>query len=710
MQYLFSKIGFTMLAAALIASFLEKSLCAGAAVLLLAAGIVCAAALKNAKTAGVCLISAAAGFALVFISLLGSYYPAKALGGMNAEIEGIVTEISAGNGKAVYTVETSAVHLENAPQKLKLKLSGFGEFDLAQNDKIKCSVLFYTSSGENLTDTLSDRSGGVSVYAFMNSQPEVTGHGGSGIAHMISSLRGKISDIIDSLYPGESAALMRQMLIGVKSEDSAELRDSFRRAGISHILVISGAHLMMITGSIEKFITFRRKRTLKLILLFAVAALYMAVSGFGLSVLRAGFTYFVYIITRLLYARSAKIDNLGIAVAVILVINPLACCDVGFLMSVSATAGIIFLQRPIATRAYVRFPKLRRGFWRFAWQSFSVSVAASVFALPISMLAFGGTSVLAPITGIFAAIFAKYMLIFGFLSVIFGAFPLLNMFAAFAAFLARICENLLCGEASFFAELPFAYIETKYEWMSIWILGTLVLFALPLLIKKSTKYIKYSAVFSSFVLVFGVLVSTALYSGTVNTEIIPLCEGMAVRCSKNGSAVLITSGMSMDDYNRLGIKGGKADILVCLDSKNTPSELEAARELLPKTAVFTYEDSAERFENSAAFESGTLNFWEDASVQILNKDVFAVDTGEISILYISEKCDIMELEPRYRRASIVILDGVSPEGFSVLRPKYTLVCGEAVPFGTEGEIISLGESEASFRSRGENIRKAGFWQ
>lgn len=705
MRFLFAKIGFTMLAAAFAASFLEKTLCAGTALLLLLLGTICAVALKKAKTLAVCLFSAAAGFILIFANLSVSYYPAKSLGGLRADIEGTVTEISAGNGKAVYTVETSSVSLENAPQKLKVKLSGFGEYDLSEYDKISCNALFYASSGGYLTERLYDRSGGVSLYAFIDAEPEITGKESGTLRCAISALREKISAIVDEFYSGDGAALMKQMLIGERGETSSVITDSFRRAGISHIVVISGVHLMIVMSIVGKLLAFWRKRALKSALMIAVIVIYMLVAGCGFSVLRAGFTYIMFILTKLILVQAERLESLGVAIAVIIFINPLACCDIGFLLSVFASAGIILIKDPIEAGIYRRLPRLWGKTPRYVREAFVISCAAYVFVLPVTMLAFDGVSALAPVTNVFTAFFASEVLTFGFLSVALGAVPFLGIFAAFAAFIAQLFEYLLLAAARLFAAIPFAYIDMDYEWAAAWVFGSLLLFALPAAVKRSAKYVKYSAVFSAFLLVFGILAREALFAGTLSTEVIPLCNGTAVRCSNGSSSVLITEGLSGDDYYRLGLSCKKAEVLVSLNAESAPAEFLAAKNLSAKTAVFTYEDSAERYEGAATAESGTVTFWDGAEINIVNSEVFAVDMGEISILYISENCDIMEIAPRLRKAQIVILSGAAPKEYPELRPEYTLLCGGSVPFGTEEKVIILGEKEVNFRTRGENIRK-----
>ena len=56
----------------------------------------------------------------------------------------------------------------------------------------------------------------------------------------------------------------------------------------------------------------------------------------------------------------------------------------------------------------------------------------------------------------------------------------------------------------------------------------------------------------------------------------------------------------------------------------------------------------------------------------------------------------MDMEPKFRKADIVILDGVSPEDFSVLRCDYLVLRKLGGYYSGTNEIITLKNGEASF--------------
>ena len=152
MPYKFIKFGGFMLVAAFISSFLSPELSAVTGGILIFAGIVFVFTVKGFNFVKLCIFGAAAGAILVSANLFLSYYPAQALCGEKAAITGTVTEISAGSGRPVYTVETESIGISGAPQQVKIRITGFFETKLSPYDKIKCTVTFAESSAAKQED------------------------------------------------------------------------------------------------------------------------------------------------------------------------------------------------------------------------------------------------------------------------------------------------------------------------------------------------------------------------------------------------------------------------------------------------------------------------------------------------------------------------------------------------------------------------------
>lgn len=212
---------------------------------------------------------------------------------------------------------------------------------------------------------------------------------------------------------------------------------------------------------------------------------------------------------------------------------------------------------------------------------------------------------------------------------------------------------------------------------------------------------------SVFLLLSGVLCQNLLCAGTVSTQIIALEEGTAVACSSGSSTVLITEGYTAKDGYKLYGKTDSPDILICLDSDGEAAELSLARKLKPKFALLSKDEAASRYYYAKRFRGGTLSFWNDAKIEIIRSGVFTLDTGDGLLLYISDEFDVMEIKPRFRRADVIIFDGVSPDSFPSLRCKYAVIRG-GYARGSAKNTITLWDGNASFRFRSGNVSKCFF--
>lgn len=708
MFYKIAKFGFVMLLAAFIASFLPPELGAAAGAIFLLGGVIFCIVFKKFGMVKLCCFAAAAGTLLVSAHLAKVYYPQKALEGVTAEITGKVLEVSPGGGNHVFTVKTDFVGADGAPQKIKVKVSGWGENYAEPYDTVSCSVTFFTFADEEISEALTNRSGGVALYGYLNSPLEVTGEYRKFPEYTVFSLREKLSSVVDKNFKGFCSSLTKQLLFGGGNLDD-EIKDAFRAAGMSHILAVSGMHLVIIMGLLERLLCYKSSdgalNTAQTLLLMGATVLYMAVAGFGMSVVRAGFMLLTSYFARLLWTKSASVDNLGFSIIAVLIIDPLACCDAGFLMSVLSSGAIILFSEPIYDFITQKLrEKEKAKFLCGLARVFSVGLAAWAATLPVAIFTFGGASLAAPFSNIIAGPLAEGAIIFGFLSVIAGLIPYGSVIAFVLAWVAQACESLLFGVAEFFGNLPFVYVYASESWIKIWLVGALILFVLALAKKENVRYLKHAALMTVFAFLCGMLSHSIMYSGTVRTEITALADGTAIWVEKDKSAVVVADGLTYKDYYKLSENGKSADVFISMSCDTSPVEFDLTNELSPKIAIHSSIDWY-MHEGATKLSAGEVKFWDGAYAKIIPEGAVEIDTGDILILYIFGECDIMDLEPRFRKADIMVLDGVSPKDYPALRCDYMVLRNRSGVFGGANEVFTLTEGELTFVSRGKNIKK-----
>ncbi len=262
----------------------------------------------------------------------------------------------------------------------------------------------------------------------------------------ISFLRSEIrKTAAESNYP----ALVISLIIGDKTELANGVTDDFSKLGISHLLAISGLHLSIVVMSFYLFLTrIGRSRRITVFLSILLTVFYMSVTGFSISVVRAGQMTIIYLITRLIRRANDSISALFTAGFFIVLGSSWSLFSLSFQLSFLATLGILMFLPP-ATDVYDRFlhdRRIKRNIFHKAVEYVIVSLystfSATLFTLPIILLVFNEVSVISPIANLFAVFFAKYFLMLAFVAVILSIIGLTPLsFACF--FVADIFADIL---------------------------------------------------------------------------------------------------------------------------------------------------------------------------------------------------------------------------------------------------------------------------
>lgn len=194
-------------------------------------------------------------------------------------------------------------------------------------------------------------------------------------------------------FPHErTAPLLTALLCGDRSGLSSATRDSFRAAGASHILALSGLHLGVIYAVITRcFSPFGGSRTaqkVRCVVTIALCGTYALMTGAGASIVRAFLFITLREILRLLpHRRMRSIDVLCAALTIQLAISPEVISSVGFQLSYLAMAGI-FLLMPVLEAWYPAGARDRFNPVRRIWTMMAMSISCQIFTAPVVWLRF----------------------------------------------------------------------------------------------------------------------------------------------------------------------------------------------------------------------------------------------------------------------------------------------------------------------------------
>jgi len=197
------------------------------------------------------------------------------------------------------------------------------------------------------------------------------------------------------------------LTLGYKDDLDPELKHRFQASGAAHILAVSGLHTGILYGILLWLLTLGGRckpryenhvaRRLISLIIIAVMGFYAWLTGLTPSVVRAVLMVTIAEIGRMAYRRPFSLNTIAAAAFIILIVRPLDLFSVSFQLSFAATTAIVASAR--------LFPSLSRYFdisisrkniggriIAYWWGIVTVSIAAQIGTLPLTMYYFGQMS------------------------------------------------------------------------------------------------------------------------------------------------------------------------------------------------------------------------------------------------------------------------------------------------------------------------------
>lgn len=253
----------------------------------------------------------------------------------------------------------------------------------------------------------------------------------------IKKIRESLKNEIDKKMNANAAPIASSLIVGDKSGLSINTRDDFSKAGISHILAISGLHMGLLAG----FVFFSLIKLLVLIPRFAtrfvvkkfaglatipIAFLYLLLSGVSFSALRAFIMITIAMIAIIINQNPISLRSTAFVASFILLIFPESLFSISFQLSFASVAGLCYFyeqnknfyikKRKIANdvgnlflkKVFYKVNSLFVLFLNILLQSVTSTVIATIFTMPIIIYSFQKIT----LVGVFGNILAVPLLSF----------------------------------------------------------------------------------------------------------------------------------------------------------------------------------------------------------------------------------------------------------------------------------------------------------
>lgn len=511
-----------------------------------AVGLVLCPLLKNRENRSVvsaCLVTVICSFIWLTFYDTVVYKPAESLCGNEVTVEGeVIAEPYRAYGQYYTVIKTETINGER--QKVKIRLSSNSSQNIEPGDKVTCTVkpyLLTDSSGKNKAD-------GIFIGGYMGDSAKIESGNKISLSRITYKVRNYLLSNISYALPGDEGELLKGMLLGNKTGVPEEINESFRHVGLSHLFAVSGLHLSIWVG-LFSYIKFKRNsfRVMMRVVSALFILFFMAVTGFTSSVFRAGIMTLVFLAAQGLGRKADGINSLGLAAVILCLINPYSCLELSFLLSFSATLGILICYTPIESlgeRLQCRLNGIVGKPLKWIITAGAVSVSASIFTFPVASIVFGEISAVSPFANLIVPSLGAVSMISGGLAAVFPSNPIFFFITKPLFLLCGIINNFIIKFCMWLGGLEFSHFRISGENATVICAGIMVLLAVTFIFKNYRKVLPLAL---SLCLLFAVCTEFSEIFLKANTLEIIVCDSGESPCvvlSDGKSAVIMGSGSS----------------------------------------------------------------------------------------------------------------------------------------------------------------------
>ena len=378
-------------------------------------------------------------------------------------------------------------------------------------------------------------------FSAIRSPPRVISRTGGNLFKRSSiALRKKLIVVPQKTLPEPYATLLASIVFGSRaSKTPPEIKETYKRAGVAHLLVASGMHLGILIGVCLFVIrSTRLPLWLGVLIVSGINFIYALMTGFGPSILRAAIMVEIMLLGLLFEREKEVYTSLALAAFIILLFNPKYLFDVGFQLSFAATVSLVYIAPVLAEKMKSRLP-------RSVASMISVAVAPVLISIPITLFHFNQASLIGVLTNMILLPWVGLLVVLGFVATVLGALclpigELINSANLILLWLAHFIITRL-------AELPFAQVNFAAPTLPLIIGYYLGLAGLVEVIRrgKFPKMNKFRLISVGLAIVLVLFWNIACSNGTTGLliTVLDVGQGDAIFVkAPNGQSLLIDGG------------------------------------------------------------------------------------------------------------------------------------------------------------------------
>ncbi|GEM_PF-6526459 len=487
----------------------------------------------------------------------------------------------------------------------------------------------------------------------------------------VSNLRASIRKSVYRILPNEYGSLAIALILGDDSGLSGETLASFRNAGISHLICVSGLHLsiwgLLILKILRKIGIGQR---LSAGLTIIPVVFLMLITGLNYSIVRSGIMMLVFLLSDILLRQRDSLNSLGFSLAVMAVANPFSMGAIGLQLSALSSLGIILCSRYILPDLKEKTEKIKyfKKPLYTAVNALLITCSAVAFTLPVlAEINYGFNFAVFP-TNLLTVWAAGYAMVLSAIGALVGFIP----FSIFnlPGFLGGLLCKYIIKASEFINHFNSLNLRISAEKLYISMLAAMVFAVMAFVISRGNRKFKaFSVLLCGAVFIVSMLVSSNFENNEMRATAIDVGNGTSVLITYRGENILVGCN-GTDDMTETKIgdavrdNGGSVDAFILCGEEDEISEM-ISRDYLAQTNSDTDEIRTETVKSNGGYA------------------VFA-ETKEGAMLIVSSpSVDLKELPQKFFEADILFTRSDLPKNYDKDCFEFAVITADKV----RGELI-----------------------
>lgn len=431
-------------------------------------------------------------FASVFISsgiFIFNFYKndifTNSLKNQDIKITGYIIDMPVySNNICKYNIQVESIeNIKNFKKIPKFKMQLISQSDINCDIYQKFKAKIHVQENTNLKEFLRLKSQNIKLSGFVSSyEPIERLEIKKNINYYILKIKENLLNYITKIFDNQSEAFIRAFLFRDRSKlNSGEIL-LFSESGISHFLAISGFHLAIIINillNLFKFLNFKKRFSYLLCCVFIL--FFMFITGFTPSIMRSGIMFLIFILSKIFFKNYDALNSLGVALIIILLINPDSCLDIGLWMSFLSSASIITFSNKLKKFIFSKLKNIKNNIlnsssgsagenkkyiknnkifilFNYIISNFSDSLTATVCVLPVSCLYFKSFSLVFFISNILISFQIYILILISILAILFNQIKIFSFLPSFASLISKSIITVTRFLSKFSINLDYKFI------------------------------------------------------------------------------------------------------------------------------------------------------------------------------------------------------------------------------------------------------------